>query len=721
MNMAMLGIAYKSRIRSGGTRCSVLLTSALCLVWPGSIVAAGLELPPAIRNPFRVGGAATAFNKIGVDSAGNVYLAGIFIGAVPFQGFPVVGKTVLGMPGGYPVLYVTKISPSGDQLLHLTEIQASDSTSLGGMVVLADGSVVLAGGTQAPDFPTTAGSYQPRASNGGAFLLKLDASGEKLVFSTLLGDRFTFAASVAVGPDGSYYVGGSTNGKAFPTTAGAYQQILPAGVTGSVGFVSKISADGTKLLVSTLFADCTVTKIGVDAAGAIHFVGALPSSSQDSTGAVVALDAAASRLTFEKLTDRYPLLQVDGKGNSYVVAGSSLTVYDPSGLIVRQNQMVGIKPFASDFAVLADGTAVLVGNTSAVDFRTRNSLQPCNMNLPHVTVPVQWWVWSAALVVMDPIGTVVNASFLGGGAPAGYGNDANGIDSIAKGQGELLYVAGHSTSLDFPSSTDLIVGSATPQSRFGLTLDLNALPRDQSPSPACLAFSAPFGPIEAPVVPAMFMTLFGSNLGPLAGVSAQVDSASQLPTELAGVMVTAGGLAAPLLYVQDQQINFLVPRSLAGPDTIVCVSRAGMQGCLYAYVGDSDGAWVASVLNEDGTVNSPANRAPMGSVVSFFGIGFGVFDPATADGAPTSRPFSSPHKSVHVNLVYECRGCPRISLPATVEYFGTAPGLLNGVVQLNVRLPSQTPLLPTVSMSATVGGSVPAYPLRAPLVLVYVK
>ena len=199
-----------------------------------------------------------------------------------------------------------------------------------------------------------------------------------------------------------------------------------------------------------------------------------------------------------------------------------------------------------------------------------------------------------------------------------------------------------------------------------------------------------------------------------------MDSSLRYPTEVSGVSVTVSGLAAPILYVQDQQIDFLVPKDVTGPNTSVCVSRAGMQGCLYAYVGDADGAWSPLVLNEDGTVNSSASPAPGGSVISFFGTGFGVFDPTIEDGMLTTRPL--PNSTLSVKAVFgptsNCRICPPYT-PADITYFGTAPGLWNGVAQLNILVPSGS-LPGSQVVSAPVLGRVPAYPLRTS-VLVYVK
>ena len=77
------------------------------------------------------------------------------------------------------------------------------------------------------------------------------------------------------------------------------------------------------------------------------------------------------------------------------------------------------------------------------------------------------------------------------------------------------------------------------------------------------------------------------------------------------------------------------------------------------------------------SLNSSANPAALGSVVSVYATGAGV--PAFAfqiDGqaAPGADDF-------------HCCQVTAMGTPATVLYAGAAPGLVNGVVQINFRLP----------------------------------
>jgi uncharacterized protein (TIGR03437 family) len=75
------------------------------------------------------------------------------------------------------------------------------------------------------------------------------------------------------------------------------------------------------------------------------------------------------------------------------------------------------------------------------------------------------------------------------------------------------------------------------------------------------------------VAPGELVTLFGTRLGPQKGVPLHATPQSPFPTQAAKLKVTFDGTPAPLLWVQDAQINAVAPWSLTpGQSTEVCVS-----------------------------------------------------------------------------------------------------------------------------------------------------
>jgi uncharacterized protein (TIGR03437 family) len=96
----------------------------------------------------------------------------------------------------------------------------------------------------------------------------------------------------------------------------------------------------------------------------------------------------------------------------------------------------------------------------------------------------------------------------------------------------------------------------------------------------------------------------------------------------------------------------------------------------------------AAALNQDGTVNSAANPAQAGSIVSIFGTGAAWPGPGGGMTFAQSNGFQ----------VTDQAGA-RLSL----LYAGPAPGLSDGVFQINVQLAAKT-YVPLVLRSDTSSG-----------------
>jgi uncharacterized protein (TIGR03437 family) len=86
----------------------------------------------------------------------------------------------------------------------------------------------------------------------------------------------------------------------------------------------------------------------------------------------------------------------------------------------------------------------------------------------------------------------------------------------------------------------------------------------------------------------------------------------------------------------------------------------------------------AAVLNEDGTINGPSNPASRGSVIALFGTGFGLTNPPGTTGAWNPLAPANLRLGVRVQIG---------NAEAEVLYAGTAPALLSGIDQINVRVP----------------------------------
>jgi uncharacterized protein (TIGR03437 family) len=103
-----------------------------------------------------------------------------------------------------------------------------------------------------------------------------------------------------------------------------------------------------------------------------------------------------------------------------------------------------------------------------------------------------------------------------------------------------------------------------------------------------------------------------------------------------------------------------------------------------------------AILNQNFTANSPANPAARGSVVVLYGTGFGLLDPQPADGAIADQTAVT-RFAVTASLA---------GVPAEVTYAGAAPGLIAGVVQINVRIPEGIAPNLAAPITLTVGQAV---------------
>jgi uncharacterized protein (TIGR03437 family) len=204
---------------------------------------------------------------------------------------------------------------------------------------------------------------------------------------------------------------------------------------------------------------------------------------------------------------------------------------------------------------------------------------------------------------------------------------------------------------------------------------------------ACMGNAASFD--AAAVAPGEIVSLFGQGLGPQEGTQPEVTIKSGFPSQVAGVQVTFDATPAPLIYVQDAQINAIAPwRLTAGKTTTICASyNGGMAQCIQRpVVAASPGVFTtdgtyAAALNQDGTINSSSNPAKPGSIVSIFATGLGPLNPAPADGAILDQPLPAPVLPTLPEAVIGGIFFSLVGVPA--QYAGPAPLEVAGVSQIN--------------------------------------
>ncbi|HXS96508.1 MAG TPA: IPT/TIG domain-containing protein [Candidatus Limnocylindrales bacterium] len=190
--------------------------------------------------------------------------------------------------------------------------------------------------------------------------------------------------------------------------------------------------------------------------------------------------------------------------------------------------------------------------------------------------------------------------------------------------------------------------------------------------------------------PGEIVTIAGTGLGPATPVFASASSAGAYGTTLGGVTVLFDQLPAPLLSVQSNQINAIVPYALAGRTTAavqvqsgpnysipITVNVTGAAPGLFTSGGSGRGE--AAALNADSTVNSVLNPVKRGDVLVLYMTGEGQTDPPGQDGRVIASDLRTPLLPVTATIGGEA---------AAVLYAGSAPGLVSGLCQVNLQVPS---------------------------------
>jgi len=218
-----------------------------------------------------------------------------------------------------------------------------------------------------------------------------------------------------------------------------------------------------------------------------------------------------------------------------------------------------------------------------------------------------------------------------------------------------------------------------------------------------------------PVSRGEIVVLTGSNLGPSQLSLANPKPARAFPFALSGTQVTFDWYPAPIIYTSSGAVAVVVPYEIAGqtatsvsvryqgsvsPPLVNTVAPTAPHFFTSAYT--PKGQLVA--LNADYSVNSASNPVAAGDVIVLWASGEGVVSRPGLDGSLVQSPLPQPLAGVTVNIGGQ---------PANVLYAGGPPGSIEGLLQINARVPagitagSQVPVELTIgSASAPSGGTI---------------
>ncbi len=195
------------------------------------------------------------------DTSGAALVFSSFLGALTES----VGAVMV-LPDGSPVVAggytLYHFDASGSSLLQ----SRGFSGNMRALAVDAKGNILLTGAAAQPDdnpVPTTPGAYQSapypipslpgslgNTGSGDVFVTRLDTQLNILNSTLLAGEASDVGIGVAAGADGGVFVGGSTYSKAFPARGPVQTSFSP-----TTGFVTELNADFSNLIFSTYTGD----------------------------------------------------------------------------------------------------------------------------------------------------------------------------------------------------------------------------------------------------------------------------------------------------------------------------------------------------------------------------------------------------------------------------------------------------------------------------------
>jgi uncharacterized protein (TIGR03437 family) len=413
-------------------------------------------------------------------------------------------------------------------------------------------------------------------------------------------------------------------------------------------------------------------------------------------------------------------------------AGQTITVNAASGTTgVQFTVNVSTTSGGSWLSASAGGTTLANGSTLNTPATITLNFNPAGLNpgtqysgsvvlTPNggttITIPVSFTVQPQTVVSAAPT-TLTFRYTLGDAAPAAQAISVSGSGSTplpfsataqTQSGGNWLTVTPTSGNTPATVNSGLNTGAITAPGTFTGTIvvagtgtasgstTINVTLIATAPLPTINQVGNAASYIGGAISPGEIITLFGTGLGPTpAAGSPTVDSTGKVTTTLGGVQVLINGFACPMIYASNTQVSAVVPYEVARflSATILVqylgqssngISAAVAPTAPGIFTANASGTGPGAILNANLSQNSPGNPANKGDVVAIYMTGEGQTAPAGVTGKVTTVSSTSPLTPQPLLPI----GVTIDGQPATVTFYGEAPGLVSGVLQVNVTIPA---------------------------------
>ena len=384
--------------------------------------------------------------------------------------------------GSYDPRYPLVIDPG---IIYSTFVGGSAGDGGLGITTDALGNVYVSGATPAVNFPVTPGVIDSTTDGVNAVIMKLDVSGENLLYATFFGGSgYDDARGIAVDSEGNIYAAGQTDSPDLSTTTGAFD-ITHNG--GNDGYIIKLDGTMSALLFSTYLGgvgDDRIRGLVIDGSNNIYVAG--QSSSDDypttpnaydpthNTGhdvIVAKLDSTGSTLLYSTFVGASNIdvgFDVEVNGNGVYVTGQTGSLDFPttpgaystaysltgdgflfrldigtpgaSGLVYSTYIGGSDDDRSRSLDIDAGGNAYITGYTSSINFPTTSGVFDTTHN----------GLVDTFVAKFDPAGQLLYSSLLGG-----TGDDKGGRGISVDPWGNA-YITGYTSSIDFPTTLDAL-------------------------------------------------------------------------------------------------------------------------------------------------------------------------------------------------------------------------------------------------------------------------
>ncbi|HKI86872.1 MAG TPA: SBBP repeat-containing protein, partial [Thermoanaerobaculia bacterium] len=390
-----------------------------------------LVIDPLIYSTFLGGTGNESPKDFTLDSAGSAYI----VGGLDSTDFPTVNAAQSSPAGNYDA-FIAKLAPDGSSFTYATYLGGSGYDLAWSIATDDAGDAYVAGITQSTDFPTTAGVVAGTNPGLGidGFLAKLDPYGS-LIYSTYYGSNEGRVLAIDVDKDGNAYVCGETpKGFALPASptpttigpGGGFRDIL----------IAKLNTDASAILYQTVIgggdgsfiatsdvADDRCLALVVDGSGRVDFFG---NSSSDTATDGFPATAGSFQDTFGGGTR-------DAVVGRLAADGGSLDFMSYLGGSDGENDLSGSLNTVGGIGLDSGGNIAVCGHTRSADFPTVNAAQPANAGSN-----------DAFVSRIAPSGaSLIFSTYLGG-------TDNDQCQDLVIGPGDTIFIAGTTSSVDFP-------------------------------------------------------------------------------------------------------------------------------------------------------------------------------------------------------------------------------------------------------------------------------